>query len=181
MAKQSKNLEHSAARPARGPAGGKVGGSKGSAANLETTGKGGPAESSPPEGAESSFGISFRKGRAVLAAKVSAPSPLPASEFHPSKPTGDVDPDLSYDWSRGVPAGYAGALSEELATYAANLDRLLENAGDYVLIRKSEICGVFAERGEAEEEGLNRFGDVPVLIKRIARYQPLVLLGGAAR
>ncbi|WP_165252002.1 hypothetical protein [Paludisphaera soli] len=98
-------------------------------------------------------------------------SPVPATP----------DRSQSYDWSRGVPAGYAGALSEELAVYAANLDRLLENEGDYVLIRKSEICGVFPERGDAEEEGLRRFGDVPVLIKRIARHQPLVFLGGAAR
>ncbi len=65
----------------------------------------------------------------------------------------------------------------ETATYEANKDRLLaEHYGEHVLIRGSEIVGVFPDHGAALKAGYLRFGYVDLFTKKIQRRErPLTL------
>jgi hypothetical protein len=55
----------------------------------------------------------------------------------------------------------------ELETYQANLMDLMDNVGEFVVIRDSDIIGPFDAYEKALKEGYDRFGVVPFLVKEI--------------
>jgi len=69
------------------------------------------------------------------------------------------------------------ALTEEMATFRDRLPELLcEHEGEFVLIKGTEIAGVFLDRSEALREGYRRFGIVPLLVRQIVASDPVVYL-----
>lgn len=59
-------------------------------------------------------------------------------------------------------------LEKELETYYRNKDNLIvENKGKFVLIKDSQIVGVYTSSEDALTAGLQKFGNVPFLIKEI--------------
>jgi hypothetical protein len=65
------------------------------------------------------------------------------------------------------------ALAEEMATYRRCLPGLLrEHEGEFVLIKGTEIAGVFPNRSAGLREGYRRFGIVPLLVRQIAASDP---------
>ena len=59
-------------------------------------------------------------------------------------------------------------LEPELKTYERHKSELLGRAeGKYVLIHESEILGVFESKLDAINQGYERLGNVPFLVKRI--------------
>ena len=89
---------------------------------------------------------------------------------------------LSRDWHTYDPTKVEGdqTLLEELLTYKAHLDELLQRKGDYVLIKGRQVVGIFADRQDAMKKAVDLFGVDPALIKRIVAREPIVTLGGAA-
>jgi len=68
-------------------------------------------------------------------------------------------------------------LAEEMATYRDHLTSLLQGQqGRYVLIKGTEVVGVFHDRSEALREGYERFGVVPFLVRQIIACEPVVYL-----
>jgi hypothetical protein len=86
------------------------------------------------------------------------------------------------DWRTFDPSMFAPnpnfKLMDELFTYKHHLDDLLRDEGKYVLIKGREIVGIYANRGDAVREALERFGDEPVLIKEIAVKERIHSMGG---
>ena len=69
------------------------------------------------------------------------------------------------------------ALAEEIATYRRCLPELLrEHEGEFVLIKGTEIAGIFPDRSAGLREGYRRFGIVPLLVRQIAASDPAVYL-----
>ena len=69
------------------------------------------------------------------------------------------------------------ALTEEMATFRDRLPELLrEHEGEFVLIKGTEIVGVFFDRSAALREGYRRFGIVPLLVRQIVASDPVVYL-----
>ena len=69
------------------------------------------------------------------------------------------------------------ALAEEIATYRNRLPELLrEHDGQFVLIKGTEIAGIFPDRSTALREGYRRFGIVPLLVRQITASDPAVYL-----
>ena len=69
------------------------------------------------------------------------------------------------------------ALADEIATYRGHLPELLrEYEGRFVLIKGTEIAGIFPDRSTALREGYRRFGIVPLLVRQIAASDPAVYL-----
>ena len=69
------------------------------------------------------------------------------------------------------------ALAQEMATYRDHLPELLRRQeGQYVLIKGSDVGGVFRDRSEALREGYQRFGVVPFLVRQIVASEPVVYL-----
>jgi hypothetical protein len=63
-------------------------------------------------------------------------------------------------------------LERELKTYERERLRMLEeHKGKFVLIHKSEIAGYFTTHLEAVNEGYQRFGNVPFLVKEIVEVE----------
>lgn len=63
-------------------------------------------------------------------------------------------------------------LTEEHEAYEAEKENLLlTSEGRYVLIRGSEIVGVFDTASEAIGHGYRTFGNVPFLVKVVARIE----------
>jgi hypothetical protein len=61
------------------------------------------------------------------------------------------------------------ALSEELSFYSDIKEKLLEESrGKYVLIKGKRVAGIFDSEKSAYEKGLEKFGDIPFLIKKVA-------------
>lgn len=61
-------------------------------------------------------------------------------------------------------------LKQEYEAYKAHKEELLaKNEGQFVLIRENEIIEVFASYDDALKAGLNKFGNVPFLVKQIQR------------
>jgi hypothetical protein len=59
-------------------------------------------------------------------------------------------------------------LAAELATYEANRQELLQcGAGQCVLVKGSEIVGLYPTSDEAYEAGLARFGLTPFMIREV--------------
>lgn len=63
-------------------------------------------------------------------------------------------------------------LATELKTYEANKDNLLGAAeGKFVLIRGTEVVGVFDSQMDAISAGYKKFGNVPFLVKQIRKVE----------
>jgi Arc/MetJ-type ribon-helix-helix transcriptional regulator len=72
-------------------------------------------------------------------------------------------------------------LAEEMTTYRGHLPELLgDHEGQFVLIKGTEIAGIFPDRSAALREGYRRFGVVPLLVRQIAASDPSVYLPNVA-
>lgn len=68
-------------------------------------------------------------------------------------------------------------LAEEMITYRDHLPGLLQGQqGQYVLIKGTNVVGVFRDRSEALRERYQRFGIVPFLVRQIVACEPVVYL-----
>ena len=64
-------------------------------------------------------------------------------------------------------ADYSGPLAREYGTYRRHLGRLVRDAGQYVLVEKDDIVGVYDSYQSALEAGYQKFGLEPFLVKCI--------------
>ncbi len=76
----------------------------------------------------------------------------------------------------------AEPLAQEIATYDREHERLeQEHAGKFVLIHGEEVISTYDTFEAAADEGLERFGDDPFLIRRVGggkiTLPPAVLYG----
>lgn len=63
-------------------------------------------------------------------------------------------------------------LDTELEAYERYRDELLgKSEGKFVLIHKDQIVGVFDSKKDAIEQGYERFGNVPFLVKQILKVE----------
>ncbi len=68
-------------------------------------------------------------------------------------------------------------LAEEMAAYHDRLPALLrEHEGEFVLIKGTDVIGVFHDRSQALREGYRRFGVIPFLVRQITASEPVVYL-----
>ena len=68
----------------------------------------------------------------------------------------------------------AESLREELAVFEAKrADLLLHNEGKFVLVKGSQVIGIYDDQGDAYKEGLSKFGNQPFLIRQITRQDPV--------
>jgi len=68
-------------------------------------------------------------------------------------------------------------LAEEIAVYRLLLPELLrDHEGQYVLVKGTEVIGVFPDRSQALREGYRRFDVSPFLVRQITASQPVVYL-----
>jgi hypothetical protein len=67
-------------------------------------------------------------------------------------------------------------LVAELITYRDNLDTLLKDRGKYVVIKGSEIIGVYRTHKSAMTAAF-RFAPRPVLVKKIVETEPAREIG----
>ena len=60
-------------------------------------------------------------------------------------------------------------LAEESRTYEANVERRWaeEHAGEFVLIRGTEVVGFFGTNEKALTEGYKRFGIAPFFVRQV--------------
>jgi hypothetical protein len=66
------------------------------------------------------------------------------------------------------------ALKHELAFYECKKPEfLLAYEGKFVLIKDSQLLGVFDSAEQAYAEGLSKLGNVPFLIKQVAKEEPI--------
>jgi hypothetical protein len=59
------------------------------------------------------------------------------------------------------------ALEKELETYKAKLSELTEHEGKFVLIKGDDVAGVYTSYDDALQEGYEKFGLGPFLVKQI--------------
>ena len=89
-----------------------------------------------------------------------------------------------FDWSKFDPSIHirdgSSRLVEELVTYRDRLPELLKNKGKYVLIKGSEVIGIYDSRDDALRESIERFRDAPALVMKIVKKEPVWYLGGAS-
>ena len=65
-------------------------------------------------------------------------------------------------------------LEKEYKIYKANLDKLLaEHSDEFVLIKDSDIIDIFKSYEDALKIGLEKFGNIPFLIKEIKREEEI--------
>lgn len=65
-------------------------------------------------------------------------------------------------------------LEPELAVYQANLSEWLPEEGKYVVIKGDDVIHTHSDDySNALKVGYERFGPVPFLVKKIARYEPV--------
>ncbi|MBI3981711.1 MAG: hypothetical protein HY337_02285 [Gemmatimonadetes bacterium] len=63
-------------------------------------------------------------------------------------------------------------LEQELRTYEAHREKLVGTAtGKFVLIRGSEVVGLFDAQLDAIRQGYERFGNVPFLVKQVLEVE----------
>lgn len=66
------------------------------------------------------------------------------------------------------------SLDQELKTYEREKEKLLSEAGGkFVLIKESEILGVFASQEDALAEGYKKFGNEEFLVKEVIEIEPV--------
>jgi len=85
---------------------------------------------------------------------------------------------LVFNWREFDPAMLNGKedLVAELTSYRDNLDTLLQGRGKYVVIKGSEIIGVYRTHSSAMKVAL-RFAPGPVLVKKIVEKEPAREIG----
>jgi hypothetical protein len=64
-------------------------------------------------------------------------------------------------------------LEKERSVYQANLLELLANEGKYVVIKEDVILGPYDAYEQATAAGYDRFGPVPLFVKKIHREEPI--------
>ena len=65
-------------------------------------------------------------------------------------------------------------LETEIAYYNERKPDLVEHyLGQFVLIRERELAGSFTTFDEAYAEGVKRYGNVPMLIRRVQKDEPV--------
>ena len=63
-------------------------------------------------------------------------------------------------------------LETDLKTYEQNRDHLLGTAeGKFVLIRDSQVIGIYDAKMDAIAAGYQQFGNVPFLVKQIVKVE----------
>ncbi len=63
-------------------------------------------------------------------------------------------------------------LEKELQTYEANRQKLIGTSkGKFVLIKGSEIAGVFDTHIDAIRQGYDKYGNVPFLVKQVLEVE----------
>ena len=63
-------------------------------------------------------------------------------------------------------------LETEIGIYEKNKERLLrEHEGEFVLNHDKEIVGTFKSQEDAIRIGIERFGNVPFLVKKIEQHE----------
>ena len=84
----------------------------------------------------------------------------------------------SFNWREFDPAMLNGKddLATELTAYRDNLDTLLKDRGKYVVIKGSEVIGVYRTHKAAMEAAF-RFAPGPVLVKKIVEEEPAREIG----
>ena len=75
------------------------------------------------------------------------------------------------------------ALEQELQTFNARKDEMLKaHAGKFALIKGSDFIGAYDNPDNAYQQGIERFGREPFLVKRISEteevYRNQALLAG---
>jgi hypothetical protein len=87
-----------------------------------------------------------------------------------------------FDWSKYDPATtrHLGKdpMIDEMVTYRDRLPELLKDEGKYVLIKGTEVVGIFENYEEAIKQAIDRFRDAPVFIKQIAQKEIMAQFGG---
>jgi len=69
-------------------------------------------------------------------------------------------------------------LETELQTFDLLLPQLLEtNRGDWVLIKKTELGGLFPEQRDALNTGYEKYGLEGFLVQQVLEEQPTYLIG----
>ncbi len=67
-------------------------------------------------------------------------------------------------------------LAAELTAYRDNLDALLKERGKYVVIKGTEIIGVYRTQQSAMKAAF-RFAPGPILVKKIVEEEPVREIG----
>ncbi|HIH50686.1 MAG: hypothetical protein ABSE71_03480 [Candidatus Micrarchaeaceae archaeon] len=63
-------------------------------------------------------------------------------------------------------------LEEELKTYAEKKQELVRQSnGKYVLIKGKQVIGVYESENDAIKIGIEKFGNVPFLVKKIEEVE----------
>ncbi len=89
------------------------------------------------------------------------------------------EPILNWKDFRPAMLGANDHLATELVTYRDNLGTLLINRGKFVVIKGSKILGVYRTLESAMKVAI-QFAPVPVLVKKIVEFEPVVQLGHVA-
>ncbi len=86
------------------------------------------------------------------------------------------------DAAIALPEGWeTGPLAEELKTYQAHLEELLRTAsGKFVLIKGSDVAGLYDNQEEALNEGYRRYRLKSFMVQRVQRELETYYIGGSA-
>ena len=83
--------------------------------------------------------------------------------------------------TRTIQPEEAGALEQEVRTWLANKERLLQEApGKLVVIKGDQIFGIFDRDNDAFTQAYRQFGRGPFLVRRIEPGKKVYYLGGSA-
>ncbi|HEV3270747.1 MAG TPA: hypothetical protein VGZ93_01035 [Candidatus Methylacidiphilales bacterium] len=67
----------------------------------------------------------------------------------------------------------AEPLQIELETYTKKLPELLERAGQFALIKGTDVIGIYSAYADALQEGYKLFKTEPFLVQQIQSSQPI--------
>ena len=86
------------------------------------------------------------------------------------------------DAAIALPAGWeTSERAEELKTYQEHLEELLQTAsGKYVLIKGSEVAGIYDDQVKAFNEGYHRYRLKGFMVQRIQKELDTYYIGGSA-
>ncbi len=81
-----------------------------------------------------------------------------------------------------LPHGWeTGPLAEELRTYLAQRDNLLQQSpGKFALVKGSRIVGLYDRKEEAYNEGYEQFHRAAFLVKQVQEQDKTFYIGGSA-
>ena len=88
----------------------------------------------------------------------------------------------TFNWRDFRPEMLGGndRFATELKTYRDNLDELLTNRGKFVVIMGSTVVGVYRRSSVGDERRVS-VRAVPVLVKRIVEFEPVLQAGHVAQ